>query len=118
MSRCQPAVFMVPKRGGVDVPPVADVVDTAREVLEAAGWSNPSDILIDAREGELEIQDEVPPAPPVDVYGVALVFSQTEATFQYGYEGPFREVLEGLADEYPEQELWISAVPSPGGGGA
>lgn len=117
MNGCYPAILLVPKSGGVDVPPASEAVAVATGALERAGWSHPSNTLIDAREGKMPIQDEAPPKDPVDVFSVALVFEQTEATFQYGYEGPFGEAMHALHAEYPDFHIRIGAVPGSGGEG-
>jgi len=99
-----------------DIPPGADVADAITDRLNEHGWSNPSDLLIDVREGAVPIQDEVPPADPVEMYGVVAVFSQTEATFTHGYSGVFRLAMDGIHEQFPELQIYVDAVPGSRGG--
>lgn len=110
---CHPALLVIHRsRDDPDaVPSAAEVTEAITDYLEEHGWSNPSDLLIDVREGTFEIQDEVPPEDPVPWYGVAAVFSQTEATFTHGYTGPFRIAMDALAYAFEDCEIWIDAVP-------
>lgn len=113
MSRCHPAILMVPRgsRSEDDLPHPSEVTDVVVDALETAGWSSPADMVVDVREGEVQYQDEFPPEPPIELHGVTVALGQCPVTSPFGYDGPFQLVLDRLADEYGEvSELAVDAV--------
>ena len=117
-EQAYPALFVVPKTKKRDdgvhytpEPPTVDkVVSIVNEALEDSGWTEGTN-FIDARAGTRELQDEVPPADPVDVDGVTVVFDQTPAPEAegYGWSGPFATAKMALGEQL-HVEVWIDAV--------
>lgn len=118
MTEAYPALFVVPRpvEDGEDgvmrtpEPPTADeVTDVVNEALESAGWT-PHDTVLDARRGARQLQEEVPPADPIEVEGVTVVFAQSPAPEAQGhYSGPFEVSKQALGKKY-SAEVWIDAV--------
>lgn len=112
-----PALFLVPKpvegedgvRRTPDPPSEAEVAEVVNEALEEVGWTA-ADAVTDVRAGVREVQDEVPPADPVEVAGVTVVLDQLPAPEAEGYyDGPFEVVKMALGEAF-EAEVWIDAV--------
>jgi hypothetical protein len=112
MDTCHPALYIVHPSELDDpekVPAAAEVTEVITERLEDAGWSNPWDFLLDVREGTVMIQDEVPPADPVEWYGVIAVFDQSEATMTHGYNKVGRPAIQQY-NTLQQQEPNIDSV--------
>lgn len=114
-TEAYPALFVVPKTleddDGVhrpaDCPTEDEVLAVVNEALER--WS-PSDMVVDVRRGERLLQEEYPPADPIEVEGVTVVFGQVPAPEAEGYyDGPFQTAKLALGRELPV-EVWIDAV--------
>ena len=97
------------------LPSPAAVTDAVGDGLKAAGWSREqaTDFILDVREGKVPIQDEVPPADPVEWAAVVVTFGQAQATFTAGFEGPFRLAQRGIHEAFPDLDLYVDAVPAP-----
>lgn len=93
----------------VELPPPAEVTETVNTALDDAGWY-PAQTVIDVRAGTREVQDELPPEPPVEAEGVVVVFDQSPAPEAKGFsDGPFKIAKDALAARY-DCEIWIDAV--------
>jgi hypothetical protein len=101
-----PALRLVP-RAGQDVPPEHEVLEIIQEALESNRWNQWHDDVLSVRTETTEIQDEVPPADPIDITVVTVVLSQQHVTERY--PGPFEIVLNILKSEF-DQEVWIDAA--------
>lgn len=115
-TEAYPALFVVMKAvegdDGVyrtpDTPTESDVLEVVNDALESAGWKGHH--VIDCRRGERELQDEIPPEPPVTVEGVTVVFDQSPAPEAEGYyDGPFEVAKQALGEAF-DAEVWIDAV--------
>lgn len=101
--------------GHEDVPHVSEVLAAVKDGLERAGW--PHDHIVDAFEGDVEIQHEYPPEDPVTVYGVTIVFAQSPTQSYINdprfedIESPFLIAINAVYHRFDEEvEVWIDAT--------
>lgn len=105
-----PALFVVPRGGGVETPTEDDVLQTVNDALEDVNYT-PHDTVLDVRRGARDLQDEIPPAAPIEVEGVTVVFDQVQAPEASDYyDGPFEVAKMALGREFDDCEVWIDAV--------
>lgn len=120
-SNCKPALFVVgegvSERG--DLPPADDISGAVVDHLEEV-WGEPCH-LVDVLTGMVDIQDEVPPADPVKMYAVVLVFDQMP-TIDYDptVGNPLQEAIDVIYETFGpsyedggDVEVWIDAVEGP-----
>ena len=117
MNGARPAIVVAsPTREDLEALPATDtVLEAAIDGLTTGGWGREqaTDFIIDVREGDVPIQDEVPPAEPVEWPAVVVAFDQSPATFTYGFDGPFRLAMTGVHEGFPDLDLYVDAVPAP-----
>lgn len=101
----KPALHLVPL-AGEELPLQHEVKEKISSHLENAGWDRWHDSVLAIRTETREIQDEVPPADPVDITVVTVILEQQHVTERY--RSPFEVVLECLQDEFG-CEVWIGA---------
>jgi len=117
MNGARPAIVVAaPSTDDLKALPSPEAVtDAVVDGLKAGGWSREqaTDFVLDVREGRTPIQDEVPPAEPIEWAAVVVTFGQAQATFTTGFEGPFRLAQQGIHETFPDLDLYVDAVPAP-----
>lgn len=116
MDGARPAIIVAsPTRDDPEALPSTDVVlEAAIDGLATDGWGREqaTDFIIDVREGNAPIQ--FPSMEPAEWPAVVVVFDQSEATFPFGFDGPFRLAMRGIHEALPDLDLYVDAVPPPG----
>ena len=113
---CPAIVVAAPSTDDLEALPTTDeVLKAVIDGLKTGGWAREqaTDFVLDVRKDRVPIQDEVPPTEPVEWATIIVVFDQSQATFTYGFNGPFRLSMEGIHDAFSELDLYVDAVPAP-----
>lgn len=104
-----PALVVVAPGGSKTLPSAAELMELVSNAVEEAGWDGHD--LLDVREEEVMLQDEVPPNERVPVPGVVLVYDQTQLLHPDLYRTPVQIAINAIHEEYGRDvELWLDGV--------